>query len=210
MSVGKTHSMSNSMMACAFSNRIQRSAQQTRFLPKRSSIDLKSKIGRAAASSSITTTAKLRKCPGLSFASCRRKIQRNEFETNSGEQDVTGGPRCIPSPSSHDEKETHRTSPARLAHDHLERRQSPRSSCVISARHWSHVTRHFLNPSSARSLFATLEQPRRFHPIRPGRESRRRTAPAQRLDLLKERRIGTQRREILEEQREIAPFAENV
>ena len=37
--------------------------------------------------------------------------------------------------------------------------------------------------SSARSLFATLEQPRRFHPIRPGRECRRRTAPAQRLDL---------------------------
>ena len=64
--------------------------------------------------------------------------------------------------------------------------------------------------SSARSLFATLEQPRRFHPIRPGRECRRRTAPAQRLDLLKERRIGAQRREFLEEQREIAPFAENV
>ena len=39
---------------------------------------------------------------------------------------------------------------------------------------------------------ATLEQPRRFHPIRPGRESRRRTAPAQRLDLLEERRIGAQ------------------
>ena len=64
--------------------------------------------------------------------------------------------------------------------------------------------------SSARSLFATLEQPRRFHPIRPGRECRRRTAPAQRLDLLEERRIGAQRREILEEQRELALFAENV
>ena len=32
------------------------------------------------------------------------------------------------------------------------------------------------------------------HPIRPGRESRRRTAPAQRLDLLEERRIGAQAR----------------
>src|SRR6185437_11674480 len=42
------------------------------------------------------------------------------------------------------------------------------------------------------------------------RESRRRTAPAQRLDLLKERSVGAQGREILEEQREIAPFAENV
>ena len=57
---------------------------------------------------------------------------------------------------------------------------------------------------------ATLEQPRRFHPIRPGRECRRRTAPAQRLDLLEERRIGAQGREFLEEQREIALFAENV
>src|ERR1051325_4525392 len=56
---------------------------------------------------------------------------------------------------------------------------------------------------------ATLEQPRRFHPFRPGRQRLRRTAPAQRLDLLKERRIGAQRREILEEQREIALFTEN-
>ncbi len=37
-----------------------------------------------------------------------------------------------------------------------------------------------------------------------------RTAPPQRLDLLEERRIGAQGREILEEQREIALFAENV
>src|SRR5436853_7002920 len=73
--------------------------------------------------------------------------------------------------------------------------------------------------SSARSLacrvaqlyaVATLEQPRRCHPIRPGRECRRRTAPAHRLHLLKERRIGMQGREVLEEQREIALFAENV
>src|SRR5947207_1891287 len=73
--------------------------------------------------------------------------------------------------------------------------------------------------SSARSLacrvaqlyaVATLEQPRRFHPIRPGRECRRRTAPAQRLDLLKERRIGMQGREVLEEQCEIALFVQNV
>jgi len=41
---------------------------------------------------------------------------------------------------------------------------------------------------------ATLQQSRRFHPIRPGRESRRRTAPAQGLDLLEERRIGAQAR----------------
>jgi hypothetical protein len=64
--------------------------------------------------------------------------------------------------------------------------------------------------SSARSPFATLEQPGRFHPLRPRRERRRRTAPAQGLHTLKERRIGPQRREILEEQREIALFAENV
>ena len=61
----------------------------------------------------------------------------------------------------------------------------------LFARHWS--------PPQGRvaQLYAvaTLEQPRRFHPIRPGRECRRRTAPAQRLDLLKERRIGAQRRE---------------
>ena len=73
--------------------------------------------------------------------------------------------------------------------------------------------------SSARSLAChlaqlyadtALEQPRHFHSIRPGREFRRRTAPAQRLDLLEERRIGAQRREFLEEQCEIALFAENV
>ena len=69
------------------------------------------------------------------------------------------------------------------------------------------VTGHM---SLLHSLFATLEQPRRFHPLRPFRECRPRTAPAQRLDLLKERRIGAQRREFLEEQREIALFAENV
>src|SRR5436309_11970786 len=64
-------------------------------------------------------------------------------------------------------------------------------------------------PPFDRSLFAPLEQPRRLHPLRPCRERRRGTAPAKRLDLLKERRIGAQGREILEEQREIAPFAEN-
>ena len=57
---------------------------------------------------------------------------------------------------------------------------------------------------------ATLHQLRRFHFFGPGRECRRRTAPAQRLDLLKEWRIGAQGRELLEEQREIALFAENV
>src|SRR5918996_6501952 len=64
--------------------------------------------------------------------------------------------------------------------------------------------------SSPRSLFATLEQPRRFHPIHPSRECRCGTAPAQRLGSIEEWRIGAQRREILEEQREIALFAENV
>src|ERR1700686_2363985 len=39
-------------------------------------------------------------------------------------------------------------------------------------------------PSPAGSLFAPLEQPRRLHPLRPLRERRRRTAPAQRLDFL--------------------------
>jgi len=56
---------------------------------------------------------------------------------------------------------------------------------------------------------ATLERPRRFHPIRPGREGRCRAAPARRLDFLKERRIGAQGREFLEEQREIALFPKN-
>src|SRR5882724_11523515 len=80
--------------------------------------------------------------------------------------------------------------------------QWPRILRLISVNIWMR--------SSARSLFATLEQPRRFHSIGPGRESRRGTAPAQRLDLLEERRIGAQGREILEEQCEIALFAENV
>ena len=57
---------------------------------------------------------------------------------------------------------------------------------------------------------ATLEQPRRFHSVRPLRESRRRTVPAQRLDLLEERRICAQGREFFEKQREIALFVENV
>ena len=64
--------------------------------------------------------------------------------------------------------------------------------------------------SSARGLFATLEQPRRFHPIRPCREGRRRTAPAQRIGIVEERRIGAQGREILEEQSKLALFTENV
>jgi hypothetical protein len=38
-------------------------------------------------------------------------------------------------------------------------------------------------PSSARSLFATLEQSRRFHSLRPLRECRRRTAPAPRKSI---------------------------
>jgi len=72
------------------------------------------------------------------------------------------------------------------------------------------LCQHLALPLFDRSLFATLEQPRRFHPLRPGRERRRRTAPAQRLDLFKERRIGSEDREILEEEREIALFAEDV
>ena len=54
-----------------------------------------------------------------------------------------------------------------------------------------------------------LEHPRCFHLLRPGRESWRNTAPAQRLDLLEKRRISAQSREILVEQREIALVAEN-
>jgi len=55
-----------------------------------------------------------------------------------------------------------------------------------------------------------LQKPRRFHPFRPCRERRRRTAPAQRLDFLEEWRIGAQRREIPEKQREIALLAKDV
>jgi len=56
---------------------------------------------------------------------------------------------------------------------------------------------------------ATLEQPRRFHPVRPGRKCSRRTAPAKRLDLFEERRIGAQGGEFLEQQCELALFAKN-
>ncbi len=41
---------------------------------------------------------------------------------------------CIPSPSSRHAKKTHRTSPPRFADDHLEGRQSPRSSRVNCSR----------------------------------------------------------------------------
>src|SRR5690348_2661574 len=60
--------------------------------------------------------------------------------------------------------------------------------------------------SSPRSFFATLKQPRRFHPLRPLREFARRTAPPQRLDFFEKWRIGAQGREFLEEQREFALF----
>src|SRR5205085_8762213 len=61
-----------------------------------------------------------------------------------------------------------------------------------------------LNPA------APFEQPRRFHPLCPGCECRRRTAPAQPLYIFEKWRVGAQGCEILEEQREIALFAENV
>src|SRR6266404_2935545 len=64
-------------------------------------------------------------------------------------------------------------------------------------------------PSSARSFFAPIDQPRSLHPLRPHGERRRRTEPAQRLGSLEEWRVGTQRRKVLEEQSEIALFAEN-
>ena len=57
---------------------------------------------------------------------------------------------------------------------------------------------------------ATLHQPRRFHfSVQAANAG---VAPRQRSvsTFLKERRIGAQGREILEEQREIALFAENV
>ena len=66
------------------------------------------------------------------------------------------------------------------------------------------------NISEEAALLASLEQTRRFHPLCPGREFRRRTAPAQRLGIFEERRISAQRCEILEEQCEITLFAENV
>src|SRR5262245_26953159 len=64
--------------------------------------------------------------------------------------------------------------------------------------------------SSARSFFASLEQPRRCHLLRPGCECRRRAAPVQRLDLFEKRCIGAQGREFLEQQCELALFGENV
>src|SRR6476660_669902 len=82
--------------------------------------------------------------------------------------------------------------------------------CTASmASHFSINISKYLDAVIDRSLFAALQQLRCFHPIRPLRKCRRRTAPAQRLDFLKERRIGAQRRKFLEEQREIALFAEN-
>lgn len=62
--------------------------------------------------------------------------------------------------------------------------------------------RHAPSPSTTLppgGLFATFQQTRRFHLCRPVREGRRHAAPAQRLHLLEERRIGPQRREIFEE-----------
>jgi len=58
-------------------------------------------------------------------------------------------------------------------------------------------------------LFTPLQQSQRSHLLRPRRERRRRTLPAQRLDFFEEWRIGAQGREFLEEQREIALLAEN-
>ena len=74
----------------------------------------------------------------------------------------------------------------------------------------SHVSLVTFSSSRPQPFRNAFEQPRCFHPISPSRECRRRTAPAQRLDLLEERRIDAQGREFLEEQREIALFGENV
>jgi hypothetical protein len=57
---------------------------------------------------------------------------------------------------------------------------------------------------------ATFHQLRRFHPIRPGCECRRRTARAQHLDLLEEWRIGAQSGESEEEGKDFTdPFQEH-
>src|SRR5205823_7114827 len=56
------------------------------------------------------------------------------------------------------------------------------------------LRRYLALPLFDRSLFAPLEQPRRLHPLRPRRERWSGTAPAKRLDLPKEWRIGAQRR----------------
>src|SRR5437868_8734460 len=64
--------------------------------------------------------------------------------------------------------------------------------------------------STLRSFFGALEKSRRFHFLRPCSEGRCRTVPAQRFDVLEERRIGAQRRELLEEKRELPLFAKDV
>jgi len=64
--------------------------------------------------------------------------------------------------------------------------------------------------SIIRSFFGPLEQTRRVHLLGPRGERKGRAAPAQGFDVLEEGRIGAQGREILEEQRELALFAENV
>src|SRR5947209_17270722 len=63
--------------------------------------------------------------------------------------------------------------------------------------------------SMLRSFFGAFEKSRRLHLFRPRRERRRRPAPAQRLNVREERRVAAQRRELLEEQRELALFAQN-
>src|SRR5262249_13545347 len=56
----------------------------------------------------------------------------------------------------------------------------------------------------------SLEESRRFHPLRPALECRRRAAPTQLVPVAKERRVGAQRGELLEQQRKIAPISKQV
>ena len=58
-------------------------------------------------------------------------------------------------------------------------------------------------------LEAPLEQARRVHALRPGGERVGRAAPAQLVHVAEQRRVGPQRREMLEQQRELAALAEH-
>ena len=59
-------------------------------------------------------------------------------------------------------------------------------------------------------LRCPLDQPRRLHPLGPRAERFRRPLPLQHIDVAKERRVGSQRREILEEQGVVAVVAQDL
>ena len=55
----------------------------------------------------------------------------------------------------------------------------------------------------------TLHEPRRSHAVSPVSEAHPRPLPKQLLNVIKQRRIATQRRKLLEQQRLIQAFAEH-